>query len=195
VVDREAAERAIADFLRAIGRDPASEPELVETPARVTEAFANDLLVGYDVDVAELIKSGSSAAPDSVGIVVVRDVAVATMCPHHLLPALGRATVAYLAGERLLGLGTIARIVDAYARRLTVQEAISENVARALVDLGGARGAYCALELLHTCLSARGARQSEATVRTIATRGALAGPEAAAELALALSRDGRGAAA
>jgi GTP cyclohydrolase IA len=187
-IDRRAAERAIADFLRALGRDPESDPELRETPARATEAFADELLSGYQVDVGALIAGGSSAlAPGGHhGIVVVRDIDVATVCPHHLLPALGRACVAYRPARRLLGLGVIARLVDAFARRLTLQEVIGERVVATLLAEGGAIGGYCAIELTHGCLSARGARQHGASVRTVARGGDLAGSEGAAELALAL---------
>src|SRR6185295_12281255 len=117
-IDYPAAERAVSEFLRALGHDPASNPELAETPALVTEAFARDLLSGYAVDLDELIRTGSSQNADaerstgSRNWVVVRNVAVATVCPHHLLPALGKGTVVYEPGSLLLGLGTIARIVD-----------------------------------------------------------------------------------
>jgi GTP cyclohydrolase I len=93
------------------------------------------------------------------------------MCPHHLLPGIGAATVAYLPGDRVVGIGGLARTVDAFARRLTLQETIGEAVVRALLDHAGARGAYCRLELSHACLSARGARQPEAIVVTIARGG------------------------
>jgi GTP cyclohydrolase I len=192
-IDREAAERAIFDFLRALGHDPRANPELTDTPARATDAFAIELLRGYDVDVSALIEAGSSplaARSDGGqrGIVAIRDIAVATVCPHHLLPALGRATVAYRPGKLLLGLGVIAHVVDAYARRLTMQEAIGERVVEALIEVAGARGAYCALDLTHSCLSARGARQDAAVVRTVATGGELAGSGAVPELSLALAR-------
>lgn len=188
-IDREAAARAIADFLRALGHDPASDPELHQTPERVAEAYADDLLAGYGVDVAALIASGSLPADPNAprGIVVVRDIQLATVCPHHLLPSLGTATVAYLPGARLLGLGTIAALVDACARRLALQEQIGQDVVRALVSHGGARGAYCRIALTHGCLAARGARQTRASVHTTASAGELSGPEGTAELELALS--------
>jgi GTP cyclohydrolase I len=190
-VDRQAAERAVAALLRALGHDPDAEPELEETPARVAEAFACDLLVGEAVDVAALLRQdadGPAPGEAGSGIVVVRGVSIATTCPHHLMPALGSATVAYLPGQRLLGLGTIARLADALARRLTVQEAIGQGVVNALVEHAGARGAYCELTLTHTCLGARGARQAGASVRTVALAGALADPTAVPELGLALGR-------
>jgi GTP cyclohydrolase I len=139
----------------------------------VTEAFERELLAGYAVDVAALLAAESRAvARDGMrGLVAVGGIEVATVCPHHLLPGMGRATVAYLPGERLVGIGAIARTVDAFARRLTLQESIGEQVVRALVEHAGARGAYCRLELRHACLSARGARQGGASVTTVARAG------------------------
>jgi len=191
-IDRKAAERAIADFLRALGHDPADDPELSETPARVTEAFAEELLSGYGVDLEALLAEGSLPTPGrAAGIVVVRDIAMATVCPHHLLPSLGSATVAYRPGDRVLGLGTIARLVDACARRLALQEQIGEAVVDSLVKLGSARGAFCQITLRHSCLSARGSRQADATVRTQAAAGELASGDGARALDLIL-RSGAG---
>ncbi|HVU00133.1 MAG TPA: GTP cyclohydrolase I [Polyangiaceae bacterium] len=172
--DRDAAARAIRSFLVAIGQDPAENSALRSTPERVAEAFEKDLLAGYGVDVDGLLVEESEplGTDGPRGVVVVRDVAVATMCPHHLLPGLGRATIAYLPGERLVGIGTIARVVDAFSRRLTLQEAIGDQVVRALLGAARARGAACRIELVHSCLASRGARQSDATVVTIAKAGA-----------------------
>lgn len=181
-IDREAAERAVAQFLAALGHDIRSDPELGDTPARVVDAFAGDLLSGYDVDLAQLIADGSVPADVDHGLVAVRDIAIATLCPHHLLPALGSATVAYHPGTKLLGLGTIASLVDACCRRLTLQEAIGRNIVQALMQHAEARGAWCRIELRHGCLSARGARQSSAVVESVASAGTLAAPGAVADL-------------
>jgi GTP cyclohydrolase IA len=173
-VDRSAAERAIAAFLTALGHDPQKSADLRDTPARVVEAFERDLLSGYSVDVPALLAAESTPlAKDAPrGLVLVRDVSVATVCPHHLLPGLGRATIAYTPGDRIVGIGTLARVAEAFARRLTLQETIGEEVVRALVEHGGARGASCTLEFRHTCLAARGSRQNDATVVTVARAGA-----------------------
>jgi len=191
-VDREAAERAISDFLKALGFDPREHPDLGETPARVTEAFTQDLLRGHTVDVRALIRSGSCPTPASTkaGLVAVKEIAVASMCPHHLLPALGVAHVVYRPGSALLGIGTLSALVDAFARRLTLQEVIAHEVVTALVEHAGARGAYCELELEHGCLRARGERQVSALVRSSARAGELESPSALAEIALALGRAG-----
>jgi len=177
MVDRHAAERAVAAFLRALGHDPEASSELCDTPARVVEAFERDLLSGYSVDIRALLQTESAALSEDGprGPVIVRDATVSALCPHHLLPAMGVATVAYLPGDRIVGIGTLTRLVDAFARRLTLQEAIGENVVRALVEHAGARGAYCRLELKHACLSIRGTKQPNAVVVTVARRGSAIG--------------------
>jgi GTP cyclohydrolase I len=189
-VDRAAAARAIRDFLLALGFDPREHADLAQTPERVAEAYTDDLLRGQGVDLRALLQNGSCEAPAGTksGPVAVTHIAVATVCPHHLLPALGSAHVVYLPGNALLGIGTITALVDACARRLTLQEAIGQRVVAALVEHAGARGAYCELELEHSCLRARGERQASACVRTSARAGEFAQRDALIEIALALGR-------
>ncbi|HOU91902.1 MAG TPA: GTP cyclohydrolase I [Polyangiaceae bacterium] len=177
MIDRDAAREAMTAFLRALGHDPLHHPDLRDTPERVTAAFADELLAGYATDPAALLHAGTCttqrAAPDDV--VTVRGIQVTTICPHHLLPAFGTATVSYLPGAACLGLGVIAHLVDACARRLILQEVLARTVVDALMVHAGARGAYCRVELLHTCLSCRGAREPNARVTVTARAGALAG--------------------
>jgi GTP cyclohydrolase I len=185
-VDRTRAEKAVFEFLRAMGRDPDRDAELAGTPARVVEAWVADLIDGYDIDVAALLAAESSPAPsNAAGIIAVRGLAVSTMCPHHLLPARGTAAVLYLPGARIAGIGTLARLLDAYAHRLTLQEVIGANVAAALVAHLGARGGACKIALSHSCLSSRGERQSAATVETLAFAGSFDHPGPDRDLALA----------
>jgi GTP cyclohydrolase I len=188
MVDRDAAARAIEAFLRALGHEPVGE--LAETGERVAEAWASDLLQGASVDAGALLRDGSiardSAAP--AGLVVVRDLDVSTMCPHHLLPAQGKALVAYQPGARIAGLGTIAGVVDTLSRRLTLQERIGEAVAELFVSELGARGALCKLSLVHACLSLRGERKASSRVETLALAGSFAEPSADRDLALAVLR-------
>jgi GTP cyclohydrolase I len=189
-MDKAAARAAIADFLRALGRDARSEPELAETPARVVDAFADELLRGYAIDRRALVVDGSTVTETPGGIVALRDLSVATVCPHHLMPGLGQANVVYRPGARVLGLGAIARLVDACARRLVLQETIAEDVVGALLEHADARGAYCELTLVHGCLSARGACQANARATSIVRRGELS----ETEVLLALGRaEGRSA--
>ncbi len=182
--DLDAARRAISAFLEALGYDP-QQPDLLGTPARVVEAYLKDLVVGEEVDVQQLIEQGSVSS-NSAGLVIVRDITTMTMCPHHLLPAQGQATIAYLPGSRILGLGTVAQLVDAFSRRLTLQEQIGGAVTNALMNYAGARGAYCSLRFDHACLRLRGARQSDAIVETIHAEGQLSEGPLAEQLAMAL---------
>ena len=171
--DRARAARAIEEFLRALGHEPGGHPDLGETGARVADAWCDELLDGEAVDVAALLRAESFAESSPAGgLVVVRDLAVATVCPHHLMPALGTALVAYAPGERVTGFGTLARALDAVAHRLTLQERIGQELVAALTTGLGARGAACVLRLRHGCLAARGPR-SHAWVETVATAGTL----------------------
>jgi GTP cyclohydrolase I len=165
--------RAIEEFLRAMGHEPQGSEHLQETGARVAEAWCEDLLSGEDLDPRALLRAESFEAPSGGGVVMLRDVEVATLCPHHLMPALGLAQLAYVPGGRVTGLGTLTRVLDAYARRLTLQEHIGQGFVDAVMEALEARGAAIALRLKHGCLSARG-RRSEAWVETLTTAGVLA---------------------
>ena len=185
-VDRKEAAKAVHAFLRALGRDPDRDEELTGTPSRVADAWADDLVDGYDVDVAELLRSESSPTPPaSHGLVSVRGLSVSTICPHHLLPARGVGTVLYLPGPRITGLGTLARLVDAFAHRLTLQENIGTSVTGALIEHLSVRAAACKLSLSHSCLTSRGERQAAAVVETIAWSGTFEKPGPDRDLALA----------
>jgi GTP cyclohydrolase I len=167
-MDREAAARAIDAFLQALGRNAEREPELAGTGARVAAAFADDLLRGYAVDVDALLSQSVIAGRS--GLVIVRDIPVATTCPHHLLPGAGLATVAFAPDRRLLGIGTVAQLVEAFARRLTLQEQIGEEVVGALEKHLAPRWVACRLVLSHGCMTVRGERVHGAKVETVAHR-------------------------
>lgn len=187
--DRARAAQAIAAFLDALGFPPDSDPELAETPERVASAFMDDLLQGYGVDVPALLRAESSMSTDpSAGLVAIHDIEVTTVCPHHLLPARGKASVVYEPGDKLAGIGTIARVVHAYSRRLSLQETIGVHIVSALVEELGAKGAACRLALVHECLASRGERQSSVT-ETMSYAGAFDASTEARKLAtLALRR-------
>lgn len=171
--DRPRAEAAIAEFLAALGQEG---PDLVATPARVTAAFVDELLVGNSIDIPSLIVSGSELLTGPADPVLVDGLFAATVCPHHLLVAQGSALVAYHPGARILGLGTIARLMTACSRRLVLQEQIAQDVVQALMAHAGARGAFCRLSLNHTCLQARGAEEHEAKTVTWSGLGTLKDP-------------------
>ena len=168
-IDREGATRAIEAFLRALGRDPEREPELVGTAERVARAWADELLEGYAVDVDALLSTNVFAGTSE--LVVVRDVPVSTTCPHHLMPSTGAATVAFAPDEHLVGVGTVARVVDAFSRRLAMQEQIGDRVVAALQKHLSPRWAACRIVLAHACMTARGERSHGARVETLALAG------------------------
>jgi GTP cyclohydrolase I len=184
-MDREAAARAIDAFLRALGRDPEREPELVGTAARVAAVYVDELIAGYAVDIDALLAPAVFAGRSD--LVMVRDVPVATTCPHHLMPAVGVATVAFAPDEHLVGVGTVARVLDAFARRLTLQEEIGERTVAALQKHLAPRWSACRITLGHACMTARGERTHGARVETLALAGGEV-DEAAVYAALGVGR-------
>lgn len=170
-IDRQGAARAIEAFLRAVGAPVDADPELRDTPRRVADAFSDELLTGYDEDPATILRDTTDTRAS--GMVVVRDLPVATLCPHHLLPAQGTAHVGYIPEGRVVGLGALGRLVQCYARRLILQEDLGQAVADALVTHLGARGAGCMVDLSPTCLTMRGGRHHGARAVTTAFAGTL----------------------
>jgi len=168
-MDREAATRAIDAFLAALGHGPKRDPQLAGTAERVVAAYADELLAGYAVDVDALLAPSVFAGRSD--LVVVRDVPITTTCPHHLTPSTGVAVVAYAPDEHLVGVGTVVRVVDAYARRLALQEQIGEQVVAALQKHLAPRWAACRLALSHACMVTRGERAHGARVETLAIAG------------------------
>ncbi|WP_221585069.1 GTP cyclohydrolase I [Microbacterium sp. G2-8] len=186
-VDTERVAQLTRELLIAIGEDP-DRPGLRETPARVAEA-AQELYAGVGADprepLAKTIDVSQGPAPETVptGAVLVRDIRFRSMCEHHLLPFTGRAHIAYLPGEKVVGLGTLARVLDIAAARPQVQERLGEQVADAIEQSLGARGVFVMLDADHDCLRTRGEKRADASTVTVAARGELATPPARAEMA------------
>lgn len=168
-MDIDAAAKAIDEFLRALDRDPEREPDLIGTGERVARAFAEELLEGYRHDVDAILSANVIAG--SGELVIVRDIATTTICPHHLMPSTGTATVAFAPDEHIVGVGAIARVVDAFARRLALQEHIGDRVVAALQKHLAPRWAGCRIVLSHGCMTARGERKHGARVETVALSG------------------------
>jgi GTP cyclohydrolase IA len=129
--------------------------------------------------------AASAIAGAPAGHVVLRDIPVTTMCPHHLLPAIGTATIAMRARARLVGVGTLASLVDAHARRLTLQERIGEAVVADIEAVLEPDWVGCRIVLVHGCVVARGERAVGSRVETIALRGATGESEALTVLGVA----------
>ena len=175
------------EFLLALGEDP-DRAGLRETPERVAQAAA-EFFGGIGVDAEEPLRRtidvSRGPAPETVptGAVLVRDIAFRSVCEHHLLPFQGRAHIAYLPGEQVVGLGSLARVLDICSARPQVQERLGEQVADAIANALDARGVFVMLDAEHGCLRTRGDKRPEASTVTVAARGDLATQAARAEMA------------
>lgn len=167
--DLDRAARAVEDFLDALGLPVADDPELVGTGKRVAEAFALDMLSGYAMDPATIL--ADTTATKAPGNVLVTGIATTAICPHHLLPATGVVHVGYEPGGKVVGLGSLGRLVQCYARRLILQEDLGQRIVEALVTHLGARAAGCVVDLSPTCMVARGGRLHGARAITTAFAG------------------------
>ncbi|MDJ0762880.1 MAG: GTP cyclohydrolase I [Myxococcota bacterium] len=165
--------KAIEDFLRAVGRSPGTYPELIETPVRTANMWMNELLDGYAWDPKDILVGGASTTLGDDGLVIVRDMFFHSVCPHHLLPFHGVAHVGYIPGPRIVGLSKIARLVDCFAHRLTLQEEIGHGITGALITHLGAKGAACLLDAEQLCMVIRGVRKPGSRAVTASYAGAL----------------------
>lgn len=165
-VDLPAAERAVADLLVALGKDPTSE-HLRDTPRRVAGCYA-ELLTPREFDLTTF--------PNDEGydeLVLAKSIPVQSLCEHHLLPFEGIAHVGYLPGQRILGLSKLARIVELFARDLQVQERLTKQVADGLQEHLAPKGVGVVIEAEHLCMSLRGVRAVGSRTVTSALHGLL----------------------
>jgi len=157
-----------AALIANLGEDPRRE-SLRDTPERYAKAM-RFLTSGYESEPEDVVGNGIFSA-EGEGVVLVRDVEFHSLCEHHLLPFFGRVHVAYLPGDRIIGLSKIPRIVDLFSRRLQVQERITEQVADALMKLLEPKGVLVLAEARHLCMAMRGVEQKNADVVTTALLG------------------------
>ncbi|MBN2362313.1 MAG: GTP cyclohydrolase I [Deltaproteobacteria bacterium] len=170
-VDAPRFKAAVRELLLAAGfeLDPV---HLAGSADHMLALWRDRLLAGYDVDIRTQL--GTGFADPRTDLVVVRDIAVFGLCPHHLVPWRGVAHVGYLPGGRLFGFGGIARLCDALCHRLTYQEWFTRDVAEAMVRDGGVRAAACAVQAEQLCLILGENRRGEERVVTTAFAGSLA---------------------
>ncbi|MCU1578543.1 MAG: cyclohydrolase FolE [Rhodoglobus sp.] len=172
-IDPGRIEAAVAEILAAIGEDPA-RPGLASTPQRVAEAYG-EFFSGIDRD--PLAPLADSVATDGMGeLVLMRDIEFRSVCEHHLLPFLGVAHVAYLPGERIVGIGRLPLVVEILAARPQLQERLGEQIADSIGTALAPRGVLVVLDAVHGCVVARGSRQAHSSTVTMASRGALSDP-------------------
>jgi GTP cyclohydrolase I len=166
-IDRPRIERAVREILIAIGEDPEREGVL-GTPERVADAYAY-LFAGLSEDPTRHLEVGfMESARDTV---LVRDIPLASLCEHHLLPFTGKVHLGYAPNGRVVGLSKLARLVEGYARRPQLQERLTAQIADALYESLGSRGSIVVIEADHLCMTMRGVQKPGSITVTSAVRG------------------------
>ena len=162
-------EQLFFQFIEAIGEDP-HRRGLINTPHRAAAAFRY-FTQGYQGDVAAIV-NGAIYTAEHDGIVLVKNIDVYSLCEHHVVPFFGHASVAFLPDQKIIGLSKIARIVDLYARRLQTQEALTQQIADAIMHMIQAKGVAVKIDAQHLCMMMRGVEKQEANMVTCVKLGA-----------------------
>ena len=176
--DRARVEAAVVELINAIGEDPNRE-ELKATPQKVAEAY-QEFFKGIGQDPLTVLAETIPAEHNEV--VILKDIDFVSICEHHLLPFTGVAHIAYLPGERVVGLGRLPKVVEIIGARPQLQENLTAQIANAVEEGLGAKGVVVVIEARHHCVVSRGARQPEANTVTMAARGVYSEPVARAEV-------------
>ncbi|HXS06236.1 MAG TPA: GTP cyclohydrolase I FolE [Rhizomicrobium sp.] len=161
---REEAERAVHTLLRWAGDDPSREG-LADTPARVARAF-EDWFSGYAQDPEEYLARTFEEVSGYDDMVILKDIRFESHCEHHLAPIIGRAHVGYLPNNKVVGISKLARVVDAFARRLQVQEKMNAQIAQCIERVLEPKGVAVVIEAAHQCMTTRGVHKRGVTMVT-----------------------------
>ena len=151
---REEAEDAVRTLIRWAGDDPGREG-LLGTPQRVTKSY-QEYFAGYDIDPMELLQRTFEEVDGYDEMVLLRDIPFESHCEHHLAPIIGKAHVAYMPRSRVVGISKLVRVVDAYARRLQIQEKMTAQIANAVEEVLEPKGVAVVIEASHQCMTTRG---------------------------------------
>lgn len=160
--------KAVVDILKAIGEDPEREG-LKDTPDRVEKSFGY-LMQGYKQDPDKILKS-AIFHEECNHMVIVRDIEIYSMCEHHMLPFFGKCHIGYIARDRVYGVSKLARLVDCFARRLQVQERLTQQIASHLLTPIDAEGVGVVIEAQHLCMMMRGVSKQNSKMITSAMLG------------------------
>ena len=158
------AQKAVKTLIEWAGDDPSREG-LLETPDRVLRAYG-EFFAGYDVKARDILSKTFSEVENYDEMIVLRDIEFTSHCEHHMVPFSGVAHVAYLPEDKVVGLSKLARLVEAYARRLQIQEKMTAQIANALDEVLQPKGVAVVVEATHQCMTARGVRKGGATMQT-----------------------------
>lgn len=168
-INETEAREAVRTLIRWAGDDP-DRPALQDTPARVLEFFS-EFFTGYDKNAADYEGSiANDVAYDD--FIMVRDITLASFCEHHMLPATGTAHIAYIPKDKVAGIGTIARIAEDCARRLSTQEAVTNDIAAIIDQAFAPQGVAVLVDLGHGCMTLRGGKQTQSRVTATKFTGA-----------------------
>lgn len=158
------AEEAVRTLIRWAGDDPSREG-LIETPERVLRAY-DEVFSGYAANPKQILSKTFKEVEGYDEMIVLRDIRFESHCEHHMVPFIGRAHVAYLPNKKVVGISKLARLVDAYARRLQIQEKLTAEIANALNEVLAPKGVAVVLEAVHHCMTIRGVHKPGATLQT-----------------------------
>jgi GTP cyclohydrolase I len=167
---RTEAEAAVRVLLRWAGDDPEREG-LIDTPSRVVRSY-QEFFAGYSVDPREILARTFSEVDGYDEMIVLKDIRFESYCEHHMVPIIGRAHVAYLPEHRVVGISKLARLVDAFAKRLQIQEKMTVQIADTLNEVLQPKGVGVILEASHQCMSTRGVHKAGVAMVTSRMLGA-----------------------
>ena len=184
-MNKQRVQELIRELLIELGEDPEREG-LERTPVRVAESFAF-LTSGYKAEPGELINE-AVFSHEADQMIIARNIDVYSLCEHHLLPFFGRCHVGYIPGGKVIGVSKIARLVDMYARRLQIQERLTEQVAHAIEDAVEPRGVGVMIEARHLCMTMRGVEETNSLMVTSSVLGTFRSSEVTRAEFMALIR-------
>jgi GTP cyclohydrolase I len=161
-------EKLFYNLLKELGEDPEREG-LKDTPKRVEESY-KFLTKGYHQNIDEVLNDAFFTAEDS-HMIIVKDIELYSLCEHHMLPFIGKCHIGYIPGKKVIGVSKLARVVDMYARRLQIQERLTNQIARVLMDKVGAQGVGVVIEAQHLCMMMRGVEKQNSKMITSAMHG------------------------
>ena len=163
-ISEEEAEQAFVKIIKYIGEDPSREG-LLSTPKRLVKAF-KEYFKGYHEDPKKILEKTFGDVEGYDDMVVQKNISVQSHCEHHMAPIIGVAHVAYIPGERVVGLSKLARVVEVFSKRLQTQERLTMQIAKTLMEALDAKGVAVTIDATHQCMTMRGIKKEQATTVT-----------------------------